>query len=246
MILHPAPARALVICFGTGQTANAVRLEGPEALDIAELNPSVLRDAHFFDANQHVLDDPRVHSIVMDGRAWLRRTHHHYDVVTLEPMPPNFAGVNSLYSREFYQLVAARLNAGGVVAQWLPIHLLSVHDAVAIAATFQDVFGEALLWFDPVDQTGILVGRIGPTSGDFGQQWPGFARSGVSRDMDEAAVRRRVALAPPGVARYAQLGELVTDDNQLLSYGPKRHREYLVTEDMMGANLAVVARVMHP
>ena len=45
-----------------------------------------------------------------------------YDVVTLEPMPPNFAGVNALYSREFYVLVAsARLGVpAGVVAQWLP------------------------------------------------------------------------------------------------------------------------------
>ena len=39
----------------------------------------------------------------MDGRTWMRRTDKEYDVITLEPMPPTFAGVNNLYSLEFYQ-----------------------------------------------------------------------------------------------------------------------------------------------
>ena len=109
MMLHPAPRQALVICFGTGQTANAVRSEGPALLDIVDLNAAVYRMAPFFDANEHVLDDPRVHANVMDGRAWLRRIDRTYDVITLEPMPPTFAGVNALYSREFYETSARRL-----------------------------------------------------------------------------------------------------------------------------------------
>jgi spermidine synthase len=97
MLLHPDPRRALVICFGTGQTANAVIEEGPERLDVVELNPAVLRMAPLFASNHGVLDDPRVRAIAMDGRAWLRRSRERYDVVTLEPMPPSFAGVNALY-----------------------------------------------------------------------------------------------------------------------------------------------------
>ena len=99
MLAHPDPKRALVICFGTGRTANAVREEGPEALDIVELSPAVYAMAQYFDSNRDVLADERVRPRVMDGRAWLRRTTARYDVVTLEPMPPSFAGVNSLYSR---------------------------------------------------------------------------------------------------------------------------------------------------
>src|SRR5262249_20029974 len=100
MLLHPAPKRALVICFGTGQTASAVLEEGRERLDVVELEPAVLRMAPLFHSTHGVLDDPRVHTHVMDGRAWLRRSGARYDVVTLEPMPPHFAGVNALYSRE--------------------------------------------------------------------------------------------------------------------------------------------------
>jgi spermidine synthase len=243
MILHAAPRRALVICFGTGQTANGVRREGPESLDVVDLSPAVLRAGHLFAKNEGVLDDPRVHATVMDGRAWLRRTDHVYDVVTLEPMPPNFAGVNALYSREFYELVASRLAEGGVAAQWLPYHLLSVHDAVAIVATFHSVFGDSLVWVDPVVQTGIIVGRRASARKDLARAWPGLARSSPGRDLDANAVLRAVALVPPDVTRLAQLGEIITDDNQLLAYGPSRYRLSFAPAELMDANMAVMERV---
>jgi spermidine synthase len=225
MMLHPAPKQALVICFGTGQTANAVRSEGPEWLDIVDLNAAVYRMSPFFAANEHVLDDPRVHANVMDGRAWLRRTPRTYDVITLEPMPPTFAGVNALYSREFYETAALRLNDGGTVAQWVPFHILSLHDALAIVATFQAVFPDSLLWIDQRGATGIVVGRKGAAR-DLGSTWPGLdgARATIPRDLDGALVRARVTAGPVAMAEYAKEGAVVTDDNQLLSYGPQRYR----------------------
>lgn len=225
MLLHAAPKRALVICFGTGQTANAVRAEGPESLDIVDLSPAVFRLAPSFDANEKVLEDARVHPIVMDGRAWLRRTDHVYDVITLEPMPPTFAGVNALYSREFYETAAKRLDVDGVIAQWVPFHILSLHDALAIVRTFQEVFPDSLLWLDPRGATGIVVGRKGPAR-DFGKEWPGLAgvRGDIARNLAAEVIRSRVIAGPRGMAAYARQGAVVTDDNQLLSYGPKRYR----------------------
>src|SRR5690606_29753455 len=70
MLLHPDPRDALVICFGTGQTAHAVRDEGPQRLDLADLNAAVFELGRHFESNRGVLDDPRVRRIVMDGRAW--------------------------------------------------------------------------------------------------------------------------------------------------------------------------------
>jgi spermidine synthase len=97
MMLSERTDRALVICFGTGQTANAVRREGATRLDIVGLNRAVFAMAGYFPSNEGVLMDPAVHPIVMDERAYLRRSDARYDVITLEPMPPNFAGVNALY-----------------------------------------------------------------------------------------------------------------------------------------------------
>jgi spermidine synthase len=224
MLLHPDPRRALVICFGTGQTANAVRREEPAALDVVELNPAVLEMARYFTSNQNVLEDRRVRAIEMDGRAWLRRTRDRYDIVTLEPMPPYFAGVNALYSKEFYEIVADKLEPGGIVAQWLPFHLMRPFFAASAAATFQAVFRDAILWMHWSEPTGILLGRISETGGELGSRWPGFDRSRANRSHPPPQVRRSVVLDRERLARYAQLGRIITDDNQLLAYGPRRRQ----------------------
>lgn len=217
MLLHPDPKTALVICFGTGQTLNAVRQENPQALDIVDINPRVFKLAHHFAANQGVLDDPRVHKIVMDGRAYMRRTEKIYDVITLEPMPPNFAGVNALYSKEFYELARRRLGPNGVIAQWVSFWLDAPNVNASIARTFQEMFPNAALWVDPISKTGVILGSMNAEI-PIGVSWPGFARTGT-RDLAEPEVRRALRLDRDGVRRYGAHGAIISDDNQLLAYG---------------------------
>jgi len=221
-LLHPEPKRALVICFGTGQTLNAVRREGVAELDVVEISRAVLDLAPFFVSNQGVLEDSRVRAITMDGRAWLRRTDRRYDVITLEPMPPNFSGMNSLYSREFYEIMVRRLAPAGVVAQWLPIHLLSSHHAASVAATFRAVFPDSVLWYDPVGGTGILLGRSEVAGEPLGRSWPGLERHPADRNLSDEEIRRSILLNPEALARYASTGSLITDDNQLLQFSQVR------------------------
>jgi spermidine synthase len=218
MLLHPDPKNALVICFGTGQTANAVRRENPQSLDIVDINPRIYKLAHNFDANQNVLGDPRVTPIVMDGRSYMRRTTKTYDVITLEPMPPNFAGVNALYSQKFYQLARDRLSANGIIAQWVPFHLVEAYYAASIARTFQSVFPNSILWIDPSSKTGILLGSKGDDS-LLGSVWPGFERNDIPREYSEDEIRKDVYLNPVELQHWAAHGEIITDDNQLLAYG---------------------------
>jgi spermidine synthase len=221
-ILHPQPERGLVICFGTGQTANALRQQRLAEIDLVDVSESVFDLAPLFASNEGVLEDPRTRAITMDGRAWLRRSDRRYDIVTLEPMPPNFSGVNSLYSREFYEIMARRLEPGGVAAQWFPIHLLIPHHAASVAATFRAVFPDALLWYDPVGGTGILVGRREGSPDPLGSRWPGLERGLTKRDLSDEQIRRGVLLDPEALARYASPGTLITDDNQLLQFGQMR------------------------
>jgi spermidine synthase len=237
MLLHPDPRDALVICFGTGQTAHAVRDEGPRHLDLVDLNAAVFDLGHHFRSNHGVLEDPRVHPIVMDGRAWLRRGARDYDVVTLEPMPPFFSGTNALYSTGFYRLVDSRLRPGGLVAQWFPIHLMTTEQAASIAAAFIEVFPDSLLWLDPgslhpsgfLDQ-GILVGRKSDPGANppapLGESWPGFARQPGQgpRGFSAATARAQIALDPDSLRRFAAEAVPVTDDNLLLEYGTSPFR----------------------
>jgi len=219
MLRHEAPRDALVICFGTGQTANAVRREGAVRLRIVDVNPAVYETASYFAKNEGVLKDSRVSTQVMDGRAWLRRTSERYDVITLEPMPPNHAGVNSLYSTEFYDLVRSRLRDGGVAAQWLPAHLVTLPHARSIAATFRAAFPDAILWVHPEDRNGILLGSKSPAARALDAAWPGLARPDVPRGLTPEAIVGAALLSAEDLGRYAGDAPLVTDDNQLLAYG---------------------------
>ncbi len=218
MLLHPNPQQALVICFGTGQTVNAVRKENPVSVDLVDINPRVLKLGHNFDRNENVLADPRVHPTIMDGRAYMRRVQKTYDVITLEPMPPSFAGVNALYSKEFYELAYQHLTSDGIVAQWIPFHLESPHYTASIIRTFRQVFPNSFLWIDPASTTGILLGTKNSNIA-FGKSWPGFARNPILRGYSEDAVLGAILMDKDQLKLFDQKGEVVTDDNQLLAYG---------------------------
>jgi spermidine synthase len=219
MRIHRDPRDALVIGFGTGQTAHGVRDEGPRSLRIAELNRAVLDVAPLFSSNHGVLDDPAVRAVVMDGRAWLRRTQERYDVISLEPMPPHFAGVNALYSREFYEILRRRLRPGGIACQWVPLHLLPPYYAASVTRTFQSVFPHAEMWVVPNVQ-GILLGRV-PREGEArdGEGRASFDRFAMRHSSDELDEDTELRLGPRALARYGAEGDVISDDNQLLSYG---------------------------
>ncbi len=246
MLLHPQPLDALVICFGSGQTVRAVLDEAPRSLTVVDLNPAVFQFADRFASNGGALKDPRVSSFVMDGRAWMRRSPSDYDVITLEPMPPFFAGSNSLYSVEFYTLIHQRLRQDGFAAQWFPIHLLSPSQARAVAAAFVQVFPHAILWFDPQSadasghlQQGILIGNKGEVNW---QTWPGFARAVTpARAATQAEVSAGVMLTSRGLAEYVRGVTPVTDDNQRLSYGADGlHHHDLTKGSTTAENMAIL------
>lgn len=242
MLLHPNPGRGLVICFGTGQTAAALMDEGLPNLDVVELDPAVLSMASLFPSNHGVLAKPGVAVHTMDGRAWLRRTDVRYDVVTLEPMSPEFAGTNALYSVEFYERMRRVLNPGAVVAQWVPFHIVPPGAAVAIVGAFIYSFPDSLLWVDPRDGTGILVGREAGASTAIGQSWPGMSRHAGGRDLSTAEIMAGVWLGSAGLARYAALAPPVDDDNQSLAYGRLPAHRMRLGGGIVEVNHALVRR----
>lgn len=239
MLLHPAPSNALVICFGTGQTANAVRHENPSSLDIVDINPQVFALSHYFSANDQVLSDARVTAIAMDGRAYVRRTQKLYDVITLEPMPPVLAGVNALYSQEFYRQARNKLTAQGVMAQWLPFHTATPHFIASIAKTFQSVFPNAILWIDHPTKNGILLGSKDDAT-KLGGAWPGFMRQATKRSLTKAEAEDMIALDAAALSAYSADGDIVTDNNQKLAYGAAVNSMYYKSAVLVEENFRVL------
>lgn len=205
--------------------------------------------APVFTSNKNVLEDPIVNTTVMDGRAYLRRTQEKYDVITLEPMPPNFAGTGALYSREFYLAAREKMTENGIIAQWMPFHLMSDVSSASIAAALQSVFPNTVLWVDPPSTTGILIGAVDETI-DLTTSLPGYDRAGIERDMSMEDVRKAFILDRKAVETYSRFGEIVSDDNQILSYGKEilatRRGGYFNTQENFRLLEKITGRSLYP
>jgi spermidine synthase len=227
LLARPAAKNVLVICLGTGMTAGAAALHDLERLDVVELNPDVKGFTRYFDAENHrLLDDPRVHVVIDDGRNYLHRSPRSYDVITLEPLPPWFAGTVSLYTQEFNALAKERLVRGGVLAQWLPYHLVSDYKARMIVAAMREVFPYVGVWVDPMNYSGIALASDQPLAFDLAAAPPkasadlkrlGYAPQEVFDDY--------WALSPDFAQAYAGSVPPVTDDHPYLEYPDARDDE---------------------
>src|SRR5207247_11400925 len=110
-----APESGAATCLRLRDTAHPASLHpSVRRLEVVDTSRTVLAHADYFAAtNGQVLRNAMVRVFVNDGRQHLRmRPPATFDLITLEPPPIAFAGVGSLYSREFYELARSRLRAG--------------------------------------------------------------------------------------------------------------------------------------
>ncbi|QPJ66517.1 MAG: spermine synthase [Candidatus Nitrohelix vancouverensis] len=225
MVLHPAPKKAMVICYGTGATLGTVALFPDASVDGVEIDGNVLSLSHWFTRwNRQALDRSNVSMKIQDGRSYMRWTDAAYDVITLEPMSPVQAGVVNLYSKEFYEQAAQRLNEGGLMMQWLPLHLVSPEDARSIIKTFQDVFPYTSVWNSFLTRIVLLVGSNEAVSLDRKRF------DSLMEDADLNATAASIGLRSfqdfmdfyisdgARLTNYLQDTPLITDDRPLLEY----------------------------
>ena len=147
--LHPALHSALLISFGVGSTAKALTgLSQLEHIDVVDTSSDILEMSArvFAPGESYPLTDPRVRVHVEDGRFFLSTTSQRFDLITGEPPPPKLPGVATLYTREYFDLMRARLNDRGIATYWLPVHNLTESDARAILRAFCDAFDDCSLW----------------------------------------------------------------------------------------------------
>jgi len=149
MAVHPDLKRALLICYGVGNTAKAMTdSKTLETIDVIDISRDVLEMNRIVYPNQvgYPLQDPRVHVHVEDGRYFLQTTEQQFDLITAEPPPPGIAGVENLYTREYFQLIYNRLAEGGIITYWLPLRDLTDVSTKAVLRAFCDVFKDCSLW----------------------------------------------------------------------------------------------------
>ncbi|MGY2296566.1 fused MFS/spermidine synthase [Pseudomonas yamanorum] len=226
LIHNGEPRSALVIGFGTGITAGALlRYPGLEHRVVAELLPSVIQAAPLFKGNFNAASDPGVDVRLRDGRQELLRNPQAYDLITLEPPPPSAAGVVNLYSRDFYQLAARRLEKNGLLAQWLPLPTQNIEDSQSLVRSFLDVFPYATLWTSEFHEM-LLVGSMEPIELDATRIRQRFEQPNVSSALGEVGIDSAATLLATwvtdrqGLERFAGNALPVTDDQPRIEYAP--------------------------
>jgi len=147
-ILHPDPRSALVVGLGTGSTAGwLAAVPSMERVNVVELEPVVLDVAKACKAVNHdVLSNRKVNIRIADAREVLLTSRDRYDIVFSEPSNPYRAGIASLFTREFYEAVSARLNRGGIFLQWVQAYDIDAETVRTIYATMGSVFPQVTTW----------------------------------------------------------------------------------------------------
>src|SRR5262245_31522515 len=223
--LHPKIERVLLICFGVGMTASAITdLPEVQAIDVVDVSRDILEmsDVVHTDPARHPLRDPRVRTHVEDGRFFLQTTPQRYDLITGEPPPPKMAGVASLYTREYFELIKDRLNPGGIATYWLPAYLVLEDEALAIIRAFCEAFEDCSLW-SGFHRDWILVGSRGGiapvTLAQFSRLWS-MARPGA--ELRRLGVDSPSQLAALFMADAEALRQLSAQTPPLVDDHPRR------------------------
>ena len=228
---RPAATRMLVIAFGMGSSFRTGLASGL-AVDGVELVPSVPEMFPYFQADAaQVLENPRGHLVIADGRNYVALTKKSDDIVMVDPPPPiESSGTAVLYAREFYQAVAERLTADGVMMQWVSA-VGSVDEFRTQLRTFSGVFPNVMLAFGPRTGGVYMLGSAAPLSLDPAAIASVLDRPGVVGDLDDASdapVSTRdawLALIPTlrwldtdAAVRFAGAGPIASDDRPYTEY----------------------------
>jgi spermidine synthase len=229
LLAHPDPRAILVIGLGSGVTAGAAARYPLTRLDVVEIEPAVVEAARFF-AQEHgdVLKDPRVRTVIADGRNFLLTTAERYDIIISEPSNPWIGGLATLFSTEFFQLARQRLRPGGTMLQWLQGYNLYPDDLRMVVRTFRTVFPATSIW----NTTGgdyLLMGHMDPAPLDLGRVKTLYEfNSGIRHDLTRtgtgtwAGVLGYFLLDERDAARFAEGAGVNTDDGLPLEFSAPR------------------------
>ena len=227
LLLHDDPKTGLVICFGTGSTAGAALAHGLSSVTAVDISKEVFHAApHFSHGNQDVIKNPRLKTVEEDGRNYLLTTNRKFDFITAEPPPPSNAGIVSLYTMEFYELVKGRLEGGGVFSQWIPLHHMSTGDFRSLVRSFGEVFPHYHVWHTKWDA--ILLGSNDPISISLARMDERMKKPEIARSLKEIGVTdsRRIAVNymfdSAGVYEFVKDVQPVKDDRPFVEFTAPR------------------------
>ena len=224
-LLHTAQRdTALVIGYGTGMTPRVIHENEFRSLDIAELSEDMVRlaDRHFENINHAVTSQPGVNTYYTDGRNFLLTQSKEYDLISIEISSIWFAGAANLYNKEFYELVARRLTASGILQQWVQLHHMRPLDFLYVMQSLRASF--RYVWFYVSGGQGIVVASNNAEAFPSNAQRDALARTMKDDDLTATDLHKRLVAGPEQVDAMlshfdpSMRGLLSTDNNLYLEY----------------------------
>jgi predicted membrane-bound spermidine synthase len=114
--LHPDPKQVLIIGLSSGSWAQ-ILANHPKVEDvtIVEINPGYLPLIRQHPEVANLLQNPKVHIYIDDGRRWLvSHPDRKFDFILMNTTFPWRANISNLVSTDFLQLIRRHLKQGGV------------------------------------------------------------------------------------------------------------------------------------
>jgi spermidine synthase len=224
LVFNGEPKSALVIGMGTGITSGAL-LNYPTLAKraVVELLPEVVEATQHFKGNYDIFNQQGLSISTGDGRHQLLRDPQRYDLITLEPPPPTAAGVNNLYSSDFYRLCKTRLTDNGMVAQWWPISTQSLEASRSLVRSMLDNFTYVTLWTTELHEM-LLIGSMQPMPVNIDAIKKTMAYPPLAESLKEIGINSPAALLATymmgnkGLENFAGDARPITDNFPRLEY----------------------------
>ncbi|MDI7277972.1 MAG: fused MFS/spermidine synthase, partial [Anaerolineae bacterium] len=155
---QPEPSLALIGLAGGTIARQYTAVYGPVPIDAVEIDPAIIEVARrYFD-----LREPNVRAYAQDGRHFLACTSARYDVIAVDAYRTPYIPFH-LTTREFFDLVRARLAEDGVLA--INVGYAGADRALveAVADTAHSVFPSVYVIDSAEDYNCLVVASVQPT-----------------------------------------------------------------------------------
>ena len=170
LLIHSAARESMtdvrVCCLGlaTGISAGAaLDFDEKSHVTAVELSPTVIKVAqdHFAEENRSIVLHARASVVKEDARTYMAAVRDEYDVVAGDLYRPYASGQGRLYSVEHFLNVRHALRDDGIYCQWIPAFQVTENHFRMIAATFLQVFPDALLLCADSESKHPMLGLLG-------------------------------------------------------------------------------------
>lgn len=185
-MLHENPRKAMVIGFGLGFTVESLIQTEIDTVEVAEISQGVIKSGHVMNKwNNNVIDHPKVHMNLEDGRGYIMKTTSSYDIITSNAIHPRLS--NNIYTQDFYEMCNLKLRKGGIMCQWATPNWITEREFKAQIKAFINAFPYSQLWYLNEYST-IMVGSNEPIRIDYSLIERRFKDPKVIEDLKNIAM----------------------------------------------------------